>query len=1000
MENENIEKSEIEQKIEKRIKERQQGKEFQDTGVVSYTRKYSAAYDIITSADLSKIETDNVTAYKLIEKSKIWLPYNVENLKSQGNSSGAAYLKVKAREALSARPIDTKLGREVYVKNIEKLIVTLDNCKTVLEVKNALESFVNLETFDFIDASHLKPSNNLQTSYLGNFKNYSKQDVIKYFEDIFGKRFYAFCRFTSESARKIFIEANLYSAFTIEERQSVISARQSDLNKRIKIVESILPLITDDEIENKSIVNDLDKSFGVYNYSKDFLQSYYTDKLESYKKILLNLEPNLNKLYTVREDDWSWSVAKDKKEKVEVSDIDKVAKEPISIMQKYGIEDWKSKAKRLPLAYIKRTGGLDVNEISTKEIQDKFGFRNVIFGNYVNDKESKEHSRHFIGAMLDLHEIMNLDVKQINEIGGLDINFGSTGCGAFSLAMACYFPASKAINLTKKTGDGSVAHEWSHYLDNMLGEGNDRGATNRKYATLGSGSYKGSEKIRFLFAEWNNWLKNGGVNKEVEIEYSAQKKVSFRTFGEDLESAIEGVRKRYPKYSLYNERNSADLIKYYGYLAYKFNNGKPITVKFNTNATSYYVVSAQYGGEDYWTNPKELFARSFEWTIEELLKRKDRVSNYLVDIQNSMGLMALMIPYQLHPYPRVKEEQEWLLDWFDRLFSAIRTEYGVSPFKWDTVERTDEYLEYEKKDNDVIADGVSVSEQTGEAEVIGSDIEHRENGYSFKRNIVNETTLYTVLVNEKATNYYIGTSKNYGNKSDSNYLKNGWVVLTKLPEDEKYSTINYFKTLKESQDFLVNNSEKLEPIKAKELPKVSKEYIKEEIKYTPITMGAKIFIPSNQYSIIKTNPEFEDVRIRINKLALECPKTYETEDIKTNDKIAYLHYFTGGSDWYIIEKDSEPEQLQAFGYVILNGDLENAEFGYINIEEVKKYAELDLYWTPTKIGVIRGEKEEVTKEDYINALNGAEVTLEFVEGQEKQDLIDYIEGLKILIEFA
>lgn len=995
-----IEKSEIEQKIENRIKERQRGKEFQDTGVVGYTRKYSAAYDIITSADLSKIETDNVTAYKLIEKSKIWIPYNVETLKAQGNSSGAAYLKVKAREALSARPIDTKLGREVYVKNIEKLIVTLDGCKTVLEVKNALESFVNLDSFDFIDLSHLKNANYSYSKDIGNLKNHYKNDVLKYFEDIFGKRFYAFCRFTSESARKIFIEANLYSAFTSEERQSVISGRQSDLNKRIKIVESILPLITDDETENKSTVNDLDKSFGYYNYSKIFLERNYTDKLKLYNDSLLNLEPNLNKIYIVRENDWSWSGIKDKKKKEEVADIDKVAKEPVSIMQKYGIDDWKSKAKRLPLAYIKRTGGLDVNEISTKEIQDKFGYRNVIFGNYVNDKESKEHSRHFIGAMLDLHEMMNLNVKQINEIGGLDINFGSTGCGSFSLAMACYFRDKKAINLTKKTGDGSVAHEWSHYLDNILGEGSMRGATGRQMATEDKVSYKDSSKIKYLFAEWNNWLRNGGSEKEVEIEYSAQKKYAFKIFGEDLDSAIEGIKKRYPKYALYSEKNSPDLIKYYGYLAYKFNNGKPINVKFKTKASSYYVVSAQYGGEDYWTSSKELFARAFEWSIEEMLKRKGRVSNYLVDIQNSMGLMALMIPYHLHPYPRVKEEQEWLLDWFDRLFSAIRTEYGVTPFNWDTVERTDEYLEYDKKDNDVVADGVSVSEETGEAEVIGSDIEQRENGYSFKRNVINETTIYTVLVNEKATDYYIGTSKNYGNKSNSSYLKNGWVILTKLPAGDNYLPIMYFKTLKESQDYLVNNSEKLEPIKVQELPKVSKEYVREEVKYTPITMGAKIFIPSNQYSIIKTNPEFEDVRIRINKLALDCPKTYETEDIKDSDKIAYLHYFTGGSDWYIIEKDSEVEQTQAFGYVILNGDLENAEFGYINIEEVKKYAELDLYWTPIKIGIIRGEKEELTKQDYIDALNGAEIALDFTYGKDKEDLSAYIRGLKVLIEFA
>jgi hypothetical protein len=992
-----IESSDIEKKIEERIKDRQKSKEFKDTSVVGYTRKYSAAYDIITSADLSKIEVDNVTAYKLIEKSKIWLPYNVETLKAQGNSSGCAYLKVKTREALSARPIDTKLGREVYVKNIEKLIGLLEPCKIVSDVQDVLKDFVNLDSFDFIDLSNLKDANYMQTSSVGNLKNHYQRDVLNYFEDIFGKRFYAFCRFTSESARKIAVEANLYQAFPKAYRDIIVANRISDLSSKLAKFEKMLAMVSDDADENRKNTREFDENYSGVAYGKDYVTDYYKMRIDSYKTNLENVDSKLSKIYDTRENDWSWSGEKTKKGKVEVDALDKVAKEPLTIMEQYGIEDWRKSAKRQPLAYIKRTGGLNVNDISTKEIQDKFGYRNVIFGNYVNDKESKEHSRHFIGAMLDLHEIMNLNVKQLNEIGGLDINFGSTGCGSFSLAMACYFRENKAINLTKKTGDGSVAHEWSHYLDNVLGEGSDRGATGRKMATEDKVSYKNSDKIKYLFSEWNNWLRNGGENKEVEIEYPAQKKFKFRISEPDLESAIAFVKKRYAKsYDNYENSSSQDCMKLYGYLAHKFNNDKPITVTFKTNATSYYVISSNYG-QGYWNSSVELFARSFEWAIEELLKRKDRVSNYLVDTVNSMGLMGFLIPYHLHPYPRVKEEQEWLLDWFDRLFSAIRTEYSVAPFHWDTVERTDEYLEYENKKTDVIAEGVIISEETGEAEVIGEDVEYRENGYSFKRNNINGTSLYTVLVNDKASDFYIGTSENYGVKSDSGYSKKGWVILTKLPNEEKYSTISYFKSLKEAQDILVNEV-KIEPVKVEDLPKPKSEYIKrEEVKFTPISAEAKQFIPSNQYGIIKTNPEFEDARIRINELVATCPKTYETEGLETNKKLAQLHYFRGGSDWYIIEKDSETEQLQAFGYVILNGDTENAEFGYINIEEVKKYAEIDLYWTPINLGKIRGESEEFTKEEYLSALEGAEATLEFLEGKEKQDLVDYIEGLKIII---
>ena len=77
------------------------------------------------------------------------------------------------------------------------------------------------------------------------------------------------------------------------------------------------------------------------------------------------------------------------------------------------------------------------------------------------------------------------------------------------------------------------------------------------------------------------------------------------------------------------------------------------------------------------------------------------------------------------------------------------------------------------------------------------------------------------------------------------------------------------------------------------------------------------------------------------------PKTYQTEE--TADPVAYLHYFIGSWDWWITEKDREPEQLQAFGFV--KSELcPDGEWGYINIEEVTQAgAELDLYFTPAPV---------------------------------------------------
>ncbi len=82
-------------------------------------------------------------------------------------------------------------------------------------------------------------------------------------------------------------------------------------------------------------------------------------------------------------------------------------------------------------------------------------------------------------------------------------------------------------------------------------------------------------------------------------------------------------------------------------------------------------------------------------------------------------------------------------------------------------------------------------------------------------------------------------------------------------------------------------------------------------------------------------------------------KTYET-DGQGEEALVVLHYFTGGSDWYITERDMEQEQLQAFGFAVLNGDTQNAELGQIPICEITKHgAELDIHWTPKPLKTVK-----------------------------------------------
>ena len=64
----------------------------------------------------------------------------------------------------------------------------------------------------------------------------------------------------------------------------------------------------------------------------------------------------------------------------------------------------------------------------------------------------------------------------------------------------------------------------------------------------------------------------------------------------------------------------------------------------------------------------------------------------------------------------------------------------------------------------------------------------------------------------------------------------------------------------------------------------------------------------------------------------QIPRLYETEHQPIKEKLIYLHFFIGGCDWYIAEYDGKDT---FFGYVILNHDYQNAEWGYFSFNELK-----------------------------------------------------------------
>lgn len=126
----------------------------------------------------------------------------------------------------------------------------------------------------------------------------------------------------------------------------------------------------------------------------------------------------------------------------------------------------------------------------------------------------------------------------------------------------------------------------------------------------------------------------------------------------------------------------------------------------------------------------------------------------------------------------------------------------------------------------------------------------------------------------------------------------------------------------------------------------------------------KKLIPWQELAVIEQSCELQKVLSDMAGRIERIPALHETDG--DDNAIAQLHYFDtcGSADWYVFEVD--PETSEAFGYAALSGDIadRNAEFGYIDLNELCKIARinLDLHFAGiTKCGIKRkkyGRKEE------------------------------------------
>ena len=83
------------------------------------------------------------------------------------------------------------------------------------------------------------------------------------------------------------------------------------------------------------------------------------------------------------------------------------------------------------------------------------------------------------------------------------------------------------------------------------------------------------------------------------------------------------------------------------------------------------------------------------------------------------------------------------------------------------------------------------------------------------------------------------------------------------------------------------------------------------------------------------------------------PPLYATENVPAAEKLIYLHFYFGDCHWLTCEFDGGD---LFFGYAVLHGDMQNAEWGYFSLSELTEFSIIglevccDRYWEPIPAG--------------------------------------------------
>lgn len=242
-------------------------------------------------------------------------------------------------------------------------------------------------------------------------------------------------------------------------------------------------------------------------------------------------------------------------------------------------------------------------DVTPEMFNDTFGFRGVEFGNWNSQAERQLSLNRAYDSLSDLAELLGIPQKAMSLNGELALAFGARGQGGLKAASAHYEPDRVVINLTKKAGAGTLAHEWAHALDNYFGKQSKGG-----------------------FLSENR--EAGDVRADLFSMYKDVIEIAQRRAATELEMRESGAIETY--------KTNTDFL----------NSAKELDKSRK---------------DPYWSTTREMFARVFEAYVGDKLRDRGIYNSYLVSGENNphaypLGDERVAINNALH---KMQEEMKY-----------------------------------------------------------------------------------------------------------------------------------------------------------------------------------------------------------------------------------------------------------------------------------------------------------------------------------------------------